>query len=266
VVSDSSQIELRTNNWLAGNKRKLDIIRAFDRKEGPDPYRLLASSIYGKAIENIQKMERFIGKVGELGLGFQMGAQKYQTTLSLGVMGPPVDIPIELARKTVNTYRRDNKEIVAQWANLKQVLLNMALKREGHYGPDELMDYEQGAIWMPNGLSMNYPGLTAIIDAEDKVRSFKYFSHGVWKHIYGGLFCENIVQCLARIIVGEQMLRIAEKYRVVMMTHDEIACVVPKKEAEKALHFMIDEMRKPPSWAPDIPLNAEGGFDVCYSK
>lgn len=78
--------------------------------------------------------------------------------------------------------------------------------------------------------------------------------------------CENIVQCLARIIVGWQMLQISKKYRVVMTTHDEVVTNVLTSRADAALKFMLKWMRTAPEWCADIPLNAEGGHAYNYSK
>jgi hypothetical protein len=268
VVADSSQIELRVNNKLAGNEAKLEIIRKYDRKEGPDPYRVLAASIYSLAIEAINDTQRFVGKVGELGLGFQMSGKKLQTTLALGTMGPAIDLPLALCNKIVKVYRATNKPIEDQWAACEQILRNMFAGDEGEYA--DLISYDDRTIWLPNGLGMNYPGLEPKYERNrqgDMIqRGWTYIAHGIEKKIYGGLLTENLVQAIARIIVGQQMLAIADKYRVVMMTHDEVVACVPKRQAEKALEYMIKCMRTPPTFWPDIPLNAEGGFDVCYSK
>lgn len=268
VVVDSSQIELRVNNKLAGATDKLQRIRDYDAKKGPDPYRLLAAEVYSKNIDEISKPERFVGKVGELGLGYQMGALKFQTTLAIGSMGPPVDLPLATCRRVVNVYRNINRPIVQQWATFEGILTSLSCGEEGQY--QGILEWGDSAIWGPNGLGLHYPDLRPYFavgrNGEPVRRGFTYYSYGARRKIYGGLATENAVQFLARIIVGEQMLRIADKYRVVMMTHDEVACCVPKKQAEKALEFMFKEMKTPPAWWPDLPLNAEGGFDVCYSK
>ena len=70
-----------------------------------------------------------------------------------------------------------------------------------------------------------------------------------------------------RQIIAEQMLKIHDAgYRIVTMTHDEIVIIAKKKDAKKALDFMIQVMSTPPDWAPGLPLAAEGDFDDCYSK
>jgi DNA polymerase len=82
--------------------------------------------------------------------------------------------------------------------------------------------------------------------------------------IYGGKVVENICQALARIVIGEQMLMIAKKYRVVMTVHDAIACLIPEDEAETGQEFVELCMRLRPSWAPDLPLNCEAGHGQTY--
>ena len=71
IDSDSSQIEARTLAWLAG---QWDLVQAFER--GEDVYRIMASAIYNKPVEDITKDERFVGKTTILGSGYGMGAKK----------------------------------------------------------------------------------------------------------------------------------------------------------------------------------------------
>jgi hypothetical protein len=75
-----------------------------------------------------------------------------------------------------------------------------------------------------------------------------------------------VIQALARIIIAEHMLNIAERYPVVTMTHDEIVWLAPEKEAQESFDWGTKIMRTPPIWAPDLPLSSAGGFDYCYSK
>ena len=51
--------------------------------------------------------------------------------------------------------------------------------------------------------------------------------------IYGGKVIENVCQAVARCIIGEQMLKIAKKYRVVLTVHDSVVCCVPKMKSKK---------------------------------
>ena len=88
--------------------------------------------------------------------------------------------------------------------------------------------------------------------------------------------CENIVQALARIVVFDQMGRIAQKLKekggnsngkirqVVLTVHDEVVVVVPEEEAEETKAMMEEMMRVRPAWAPDLPVDCEGGIGKSY--
>ncbi len=262
VVADSSQIEARVLAWLS---QQMDIVNAFATKQ--DVYKLMASAIYGVPVEDITKDQRFIGKICVLGLGYGMGPQKLQQTLKQGTMGPSVDISEEECRRIVQIYRQKNWKIKAFWKKMDQVITNMTLGIESKEGPLEI---GKGFIRLPNGMFLQYFGLhgTAEITRDDLVMTeTTYLTRTGRTKLYGGLLTENVVQALSRIIIAEQMLKVHDAgYRLVTMTHDELVCVVPKKQADKALKEIIEIMSTPPDWAPGLPLAAEGGYDTSYSK
>lgn len=291
VVADSAQIEARVTAWLAGDEELLQLFR-----DGQDVYKYMASQIYRIPVEQVTKDQRFIGKIAVLGLGYGMGWAKFQHTLRTGAMGPAVDLPDMECQRIVKMYRMARYAIAKLWSEMDMLLYKMIMKREGTFGP--LRHDKECRIWLPNGLYLQYPFLEADLDDNDRFTNYRYYDYenGVKnrmlrqeataansKKIYGGLLTENVVQALARIIVGDQMLRIANNLketgcldganpdvgqirRVVTMTHDEVVVCVPAEEGERTLEMMVTEMRTPPEWCQTIPLNAEGGFDVNYSK
>ena len=262
VVADSAQIEARVLAWLS---QQMDIVNAFATKQ--DVYKLMASVIYNVPVEDVTKDQRFIGKICVLGLGYGMGPQKLQQTLKQGTMGPPVDISENECRRIVGIYRQKNWKIKAFWKKMDQVITNMTLGIESKEGPLEI---GKGFIRLPNGMFLQYFGLhgTAEITRDDLVMTeTTYLTRTGRTKLYGGLLTENVVQALSRIIIAEQMLKIHDAgYRIVTMTHDEIVIIAKKKDAKKALDFMIKTMSTAPDWAPGLPLAAEGDFDDCYSK
>ena len=263
VVGDSGQIEARVNGWLWGQDDLMAAFRAADNKTGLDAYCNFAASIYGRIITKEDTMERFVGKVCVLGLGFQMGAAKLQITLAKGALGgPPVFFSLDECKKIINTYRRKNYRIANGWDICKGIIEDMAVGREGSHGP---ISWEYGRVWLPNGMCLKYPGLR--VAKNDKGwEEWSYQSKDMRKKIYGGLLCENIVQALARIVVAEQLLLVAPKRRVVMITHDEGVLSVPKRSAEAAFRELTKAMRTPLPWCMDLPLNSEGGYAENYSK
>ena len=198
-----------------------------------------------------------------LGLGFQMGAAKFQITLAKGALGgPPVFFDLDRCKAIVNTYRRKNSRVVAGWEKCKEIIEDMAAGRSGSY---KCLSWEKEKIWLPNGMCLKYPDLR--MSTGDKGwDEWSYQAKNIRKKIYGGLLCENIVQALARIIVAEQLLLVQPKRRVVMITHDEGVLAVLKRSADAAYKELIKAMRTPLPWCPDIPLNSEGGWAENYSK
>ena len=261
IVVDSSQIECRINAWLWG---QLDLLHVF--ASGGDPYSILASEIYGFEVNGKKNpKERFVGKVGTLGLGFQMGAEKFQYTLEAGIMGPPLVITLDEAERAKNAYRRKNHKIVAGWKFLEGMLVKMFMGND--YLFRDLLYFHKEAITTPSGFNLHYPEMRADYNPRrDMYQNFSYKSGRDRSHIYGGMLDENIVQHLARLVVAEQLLKIAERYRIITMTHDEAVYLAKNREAKRALQFGLEAFRTPPYWCADIPLDAEGGYDDIYSK
>lgn len=267
VVADSAQIEARTIAWLAGQN---DIVELFAR--GEDVYCHMASIIYNRKITKKDKLERFIGKIAVLGLGYGMGPQKFQTTLALGIMGPPVELDIAECKKIVTKFRGANNKIVKLWKVAEGILEDMVSGRSGSYSVDGhvVLEWEDKTVWLPNGMGLHYPGLRWN-------NGFSYEANGIRKKIYGGLLVENIIQALARIFVSDQMLAVAawlkkltlkknEVAQIGLMTHDEIVTVAPERMADKVLKQQVNTMKVRPVWAKGIPLDAEGGYAKRYEK
>lgn len=257
--SDSSQIEARTLAWLAGQE---DLVEAFDR--GEDVYRIMASAIYGKPIQDITKDERFVGKTTILGAGYGMGALKFQTQLkNFGVT-----VSLDETKRIIDTYRRTYPRIPVLWQEAGTILNAIMNNQYAELGRDNLLWVEgHKGIRLPNGLYIKYPHLRKHETPEGKIELVYDTKRGkqvVPNRIYGGKVIENVCQALARIVIGTQMLMVAKKYRVVMTVHDAIACIAPAAEAETAKEYVELCMRLRPAWAPDLPLNCEAGYGDSY--
>lgn len=282
VVADSGQIECRVNGWLWGQDDLLDAFRKSDayeaeqaklpeseRKpatgENRDAYCKFGDSVYAREITKKDKIERHVGKTSVLGLGFQMGAPKFQSTLAKGANGgPPVFFELDMCEKIVNTYRRKNYKIAQGWGICGRIIEDMATGRTGSH---MCLHWEKETIWLPNGMALKYPDLRKEINEETGWDEWSYRVKDGRKKIYGGLLCENIVQALARIIVATQMLAVEKQgYRIVMMTHDEVVAIAPTRSAPKCYREMHKAMTTPLWWCMDIPLSAEGGYADNYSK
>lgn len=261
-VSDSGQIEARVAMWLSDQMDALNDFALADKGLDRDPYCKFASDVYGYEVTKANKDERHVGKVSKLSLQYQAGPPRFQTMMALGALGgKPMFIEIAECQRIVYLFRRKHPKLVAFWAKCTDIIRDMVRGREGEW---KCIKWEKERIWLPNGMCLKYPGLRE--HQHEAGTDWTYMRKGEPSKIYGGLLTENITQALANVIVTEQMTKIAEKYRIVMMTYDENVWLAPKKEAKKALDFGLNIMMQSPSWAPDLPLFAEGVVERFYAK
>jgi DNA polymerase len=102
-----------------------------------------------------------------------------------------------------------------------------------------------------------------VINEEGKT-DWRYWSKGLPINIYGGKVVENICQAVARCIIGEQMLRIAKRYKVVLTVHDAVGIVARQEEAHEARAYVEACMSWRPKWAQSLPLACESGMGATY--
>jgi DNA polymerase I-like protein with 3'-5' exonuclease and polymerase domains len=257
---DSSQIEARILVWLAGQH---DVVEQF--RKGEDVYSVFASKVFNREVSKKTPTERFIGKTCVLGLGYGTGAKKLQHTLKTSP--PGADLSDQECQRIVKVYRDVNHEVIKLWDKCDKALKFMASWPEGK--PFYYLDNRKsilvtpGGLRLPNGLYIYYPDLEWKTD--ESVRGgYVYKSRHGQVNIWGGAMVENVVQALARIVVGEQMIAINERYKPVLTVHDAIICTAPKDEAQEALDFLMAEMSKAPAWAEGLPITCEGGYGDNY--
>jgi DNA polymerase I-like protein with 3'-5' exonuclease and polymerase domains len=259
VDCDLSQIEARTLAWLAEEGR---LVEAFDN--GDDVYKMMASAIYDKPEEEISKEERFVGKTTILGAGYGMGALKFRNQLkNFGV-----ELEEYECERIIKVYRNTYARIPKLWRAAGDKLESIMQDKVAHFGCSGILmvDGVKG-IKLPNGLYVKYPNLRRERDEEGRTEVVYDTRKGrtiMSTRIYGGKVIENVCQALARIVIGEQLLRVAQKYKVVMTVHDAIGCIVPEDEVEEAMQLVERVMKVRPKWALDLPLDCEGGYGNSY--
>ena len=275
VACDSAQIEARVVAWVA---QQNDLLDAFREKR--DVYSEFASEVYGRKVTKADKIERFVGKTCVLGLGYGMGAEKFKATLAIGQAGLRVNIGIDEAKRIVNLYRTKNHKIATFWNRCNTALSHLVSKQDfalvSHSPHIELID---DGIRLPNGLAIRYPLLTATHDGYVYTADARVYREAVkdrvlgkelntdkFIRIYGGKVTENLVQALARIVVAEQMIKIGERYKVVLQVHDEVVILCDAAEVEEAKAYMLEVMSTPPTWAPDLPVACEADHGENYGE
>jgi hypothetical protein len=97
-----------------------DVVKEFE--DGKDTYASLASEIFGFPVnKKDHPTERFVGKQGRLGLGYQLGAPKFKNRLkadSKNQTGNMICLTDEEAYNVVKTFRRLNYKVEQSWGLL----------------------------------------------------------------------------------------------------------------------------------------------------
>jgi DNA polymerase I-like protein with 3'-5' exonuclease and polymerase domains len=259
INCDSSQIEARILVWLSGQE---DVTQWY--AEGRDVYCEFASKVYNRKIDKRNKVERAVGKTCILGLGYGTGAAKLQNVLKLGA---GVEFDEAECKRLVQVYRNMNNKVTDFWRTCENALQDLVYWPEGKepYYLDKhntlLVDKE--GIKFPNGLYIRYPDLH--VDTSESNKRYLYKKrYNMQVTIWGGSVTENVVQALARIVIGEQMIDINEKYRPALTVHDAVVCVLPDEEVESGTKYIENIMSIAPEWADGLPIACESGVADNY--
>lgn len=284
VVFDSSQVELRTGSYIAGDNVTLKMFL-----EGRDPYSEQASLIYGGDPFEIKKLaksgvepyaiiQRPAGKASLLSNIYGTGAVGFMNYAKL--MG--VDMTLEEAQHIVKVYRETHPEVVATWNACEVALRNMIAGASGYFGgPDGKLFYYDGSrmnhgvrmpgIRLPDGNWLNYHCLSMRErEYPDGSTKMNYAYRGLkegriqWIFTYAARIFENCNQALAFAVMKYQALLINQRYKIVLNTHDEWGIVVKDDEVEQAKEYMQWCMRQVPEWAKGLPVDCEGDAAVHY--
>lgn len=262
INCDSSQIEARVLAWLAG---EVDVVKAF--AEGRDVYSEFATKVFERPISKKDPVERFVGKTCILGLGFGTGAEKLKHTLK--TQPPGADMTLKECEDIVALYREVNNMIPALWKECDRALSHMTSwpTRDNnepikpyYLGKQRVVVVTPTGLRLPNGLYIRYNNLRM------ENGSYVYDSRKGTIKIWGGAVVENVIQALARIVVGQQMLAFADTYPPVLTVHDAAVCVVPEDEAEEATAYITKVMSTPPDWAVGLPVACEAKFASSYGR
>lgn len=256
VGADLSAIELRLGLAFGG---QMDKVEALGR--GVDLYKDFASTVYNIPYDTVDDTQRFMGKTAQLSLIYGTGHNKLrqQTKQMSGI-----DMGEAEAKRMVSLYRNEYTHVVDTWGQGDQVLHAVRNNQFMRMGRNNIIEVHgsEGAL-LPSKLYMRYPDLKQTIVQTTKGQRTEW---SVLKNrrerdkLYGSKVFQGLTQAMARCIIAEAMLRIEKKYRILLTIHDAVYLLAPEDKADVVLRFVIEQLRVPPVWMPDIPLDAEGGF------
>lgn len=291
VVCDSSTIEARLLDWISGQDDMVEVYRKSDNKTGPDMYCVIAGHIYERPINKKDDPdERQMGKRTKLGLGFGMGPMQFGVSVrreAKDKQGKPLVLSPEFCNKVVNEiYRPLHPQVKKLWRKGEQILAKVAA---GEIGAP--LDFRgivktcRDGLVMPNGLKILYPelkfepeiDLTTQTPLKDKwgkaIGEWTFYNGKMREKIYGPKVIENIIQCLARIIVFNQCLWATEraqaegiKNKWAHSVHDEGVFVTHAWYGPRMQEIAMECFRTPLDWCLDLPLNCEAGVNNSYGR
>lgn len=268
-VCDFSAIEARVIAWLAGEQWVLDVF-----KHGGDVYCATASQMFKVPVEKHgQNSElRQKGKIAVLALGYGGGVGALE---NMG--GSRMGLTESEEKEIIRKWRNANPYIVRFWATIDAAAVR-AIKTGGSLTINRGIEvsYRWGMllITLPSGRTICYPRATIgteygggwrgdheIIEYEGLNQTTKK-----WESIrtYGGKLTENIVQAIARDVLGNVISRAEESgLNIVFHIHDEI---VVEAEPGQTLRDVESIFSKPIDWCRDLPLTGAGYTTPYYLK
>jgi DNA polymerase len=263
IVCDYASIEARVLAWMADHSAALNYFI-----KGLDIYKATAADMYGIAYDDVDKEQRFLGKVATLALGYQGGVRAFQKM----AQAYGADIDDDTALRVRDEWRAANKPIVTLWAEIERAAISAVTwgdevsTRCGSFklvGKDLLFK-------LPSNRILSFPNCrTEIGEYGDNKLTYDGMNNQIhrWGSIsmYGGSIVQSITQAVARDLLAAAVARVEKAgYPVVLTVHDEIVADVPKDHG--TLEEFTTLMTTLPDWAPGIPVEAEGYESRRYKK
>ena len=261
IVVDYASIEARVLAWLAGETKLIA-----DFVSGADIYCSFASEVFGEVVTKENKKKRTVGKVGILGLGYGMGANKFQATLKDWA---GMDVDLRFAQTVVDKYRNSYPGIKDFWHDLNDGAVSCM---ENLDTDDTDWHREKGCLCytLRSGRIIRYQN-PRLIEGKYGHPALKYQrplgKKLIWSDTYGGKLCENVVQATARDIMADAMLRLDEMgFDILATVHDEIIIEHTTESADSQLKVVEHVMRQNMPWSVGCPLDVEGFVTKRYKK
>lgn len=268
-VCDFSAIECRVIAWLASEDWVLEVFRS-----NGDIYCANASKMFKVPVEkhgqNAQLRQK--GKIATLALGYGGGVSALE---AMG--GSKLGLTEDEEKEIVKLWRDSNPRIVRMWAVIEKAAITAIKTGESVTVYRNIVIGKRWGmltITLPSGRTICYPRAEVETEYNDGWRG----DHDIieyeglnqttkkWGKVrtYGGKLTENIVQAVARDILGIVILRAkAEGLNIVFHIHDEI---IVEATPDQTLADVEALFSKPIDWCRDLPLNGAGYTTPYYLK
>lgn len=304
LIVDSAQIEARLLAWLAGQD---DLVKGF--ANGEDIYSEFATKLFQEKVwkptdeekktpeGKVANIRRGFGKDAILGCGYGMGANKfYERCRENDTLRPLFDsgeYNWDFINQLIKTYRTTYNRIPALWQGIEKAFRfvckfsqNTMIYKIGEprLNFKDVTVINRGklvTLGMPYTLKFWKSGTT--VNLQLPSRRILYYHHTrvsrkgdisyYHNKLWGGSLVENIIQAIARDLLGYWILECeTQGMPVILHCHDEVVSLSLVKERfydgniESDLQHIIEIMSTGPAWAVGLPLAVEGQTSECYVK
>jgi DNA polymerase len=268
VAADLSNIELRINMVNAHEHQAVA-----DLKSGEDLYCKFAAELYGYPVFKGQhKIERQVGKVAELSLGYASGWETFRQMLYDQADG--MWVSRQFAEAAVATYRAGKPALQLLWNGFKQYLEAMEQGKGMANFTGAPVTLASDGMVLPSGFKIKYPNLKSTMATNKWGGVSKQFEYTRYSKdnpsgrgkIWHGQLVENLAQALAREVLADIQDRVYLRTGMLpaLQVHDELVFVVHADHGQWLLDLCIEEMSRPLAWWPALPLAAEGAIGKSY--
>jgi DNA polymerase len=306
IIADLANIEGRGLVYLAGEEWKLRAFRNYDAGTGPDLYCLAYARSFNVDPFVVKGAARQIGKVQELGLGYEGGVGAFLTfaavynmdlaamadavhgTADKGVLATAYRMHEWATKKRINTFslpqnvwvacealkamwRAAHPKTTALWAAAKNQVV-AAIRAPGiTFDIGEHLKVRVDGAWMrlrlPSGRYLCY--LQPKVDDKDNITYMGVNQYTrQWGRIktYGGKLIENATQAFARDVMAANMPAIDAAGYDIVLSVHDELLTETPDTGDFTSDDLAARMAVVPRWAPGLPLAAAGFETRRYRK
>lgn len=306
TIADLANIEGRGLAYLAGEEWKLQAFRDFDEGTGADLYILSYARAFGLDPADVEDWMRQIGKVMELGLGYEGGVAAFLTfaavyNMDLDELADAVhstaskeslaaaygmwDWTVKKNRSTLGlaknvwvacevlkaSWRAAHPATKALWASASESVKAAIASPGLTFDIGDHLKVRRDGAWLrirlPSGRYLCYLQPKIADDGQISYMGVSQYTRQ-WCRVktYGGKLIENCTQAFARDVMAHNMPAIDASGYPIVLTVHDEIITEPDDSDEFSHEALADMMTVNPPWAPGLPLAAAGFETHRYHK
>jgi DNA polymerase len=306
TIADLANIEGRMLAFLAGEEWKLQAFRDYDAGTGADLYKLAYARAFNIDVELVEKAMRQIGKVMELGLGYEGGVAAFLTFAAVYDMdldeladavhrtapkavlaeaykmhewtekkgrtthGLPKNIWVACETLKI-MWRRAHPATVELWAAAKDAATDAINNPGVTFDIGKHLKVQRDGAWLrlrlPSGRYLCY--LQPKVDDKGQITYMGVNQYTrQWTRIktYGGKLIENADQAASRDVLAHNMPAVEDVGYEIVLSVHDELITETPDSDDYSSDHLAELMSVVPPWARGLPLAAAGFETTRYRK